>query len=57
MYYNLMHLLGSRVITNHADYRLMSRKALDALAEYKETNLFLRGADPDDGISFRCGVF
>ena len=43
LYYKLMHLLGSKVIANHADYRLMSKKALDALAEYKETNLFLRG--------------
>lgn len=51
LYYNLMHLLGSKVITNHADYRLMSRKALDALAEYKETNLFLRGLIPTMGFS------
>lgn len=50
LYYNLMHLLGSRVITNHADYRLMSKKALDALAEYKETNLFLRGLIPTMGF-------
>ena len=50
MYYNLMHLLGSKVITNHADYRLMSRKALDALAEYQETNLFLRGLIPTMGF-------
>lgn len=50
IYYNLMHLLGSRVITNHADYRLMSRKALDALAEYQETNLFLRGLIPTMGF-------
>lgn len=51
LYYNLMHLLGSRVITNHADYRLMSRKALDALSEYQETNLFLRGLIPTMGFS------
>ena len=51
LYYSLMHLLGSRVITNHADYRLMSKKALDALAEYKETNLFLRGLIPTMGFS------
>ncbi len=51
LYYNLMHLLGSKVITNHADYRLMSRKALDALAEYKETNLFLRGLIPTMGFA------
>lgn len=50
LYYNLMHLLGSRVITNHADYRLMSKKALDALSEYKETNLFLRGLIPTMGF-------
>ena len=50
LYYNLMHLLGSKVITNHADYRLMSKKALDALAEYKESNLFLRGLIPTMGF-------
>lgn len=50
LYYNLMHLLGSKVITNHADYRLMSKKALDALAEYQETNLFLRGLIPTMGF-------
>ncbi len=50
LYYSLMHLLGSRVITNHADYRLMSKKALDALAQYQETNLFLRGLIPTMGF-------
>ena len=50
LYYKLMHLLGSKVIANHADYRLMSKKALDALAEYKETNLFLRGLIPTMGF-------
>lgn len=49
-YYNLMHLLGSHVITNHADYRLLSRKALDALSTYQETNLFLRGLIPTMGF-------
>ena len=34
------------MVYNHADYRLMSRRALDALAEYKEVNLFLRGLVP-----------
>ena len=38
--------LGADVVYNHADYRLMSRRALDALAEYKEVNLFLRGLVP-----------
>lgn len=50
LYYKLMHLLGSKVLTNHADYRLMSKKALDALAEYQETNLFLRGLIPTMGF-------
>lgn len=50
-YYRLMHLLGSKVITNHADYRLMSKKALDALAEYRESNLFLRGLIPTMGFA------
>lgn len=49
-YYKLLHLLGSNVITNHADYRLMSGKALDALSEYQETNLFLRGLIPTMGF-------
>lgn len=50
-YYKLMHLLGSKVITNHADYRLMSKKALDALSEYRESNLFLRGLIPTMGFA------
>ncbi len=50
VFYKLMHLLGCRTITNHADYRLMSKKALDALAEFKETNLFLRGLIPTMGF-------
>ncbi|MDD6812394.1 MAG: glycosyltransferase family 2 protein [Lachnospiraceae bacterium] len=50
-YYKLMHLLGSKVITNHADYRLMSKKALNALSEYQETNLFLRGLIPTMGFA------
>ena len=50
IFYKLMHLLGCRTITNHADYRLMSKKALDALAEFHETNLFLRGLIPTMGF-------
>ena len=41
-----LRALGADVVYNHADYRLMSRRALDALAEYKEVNLFLRGLVP-----------
>ena len=49
-YYKLLHLLGVDVVYNHADYRLMSRRALDALEEYKEVNLFLRGIVPQIGF-------
>ncbi len=44
--YKRLHLLGVDVVFNHADYRLMSRRALEALSEYKEVNLFLRGMVP-----------
>lgn len=50
MYYKLLHALGCDIITNHADYRLMSKKALKALAEYKEVNLFMRGLVPTLGF-------
>ena len=42
-YYKLMAAMKVDIIFNHADYRLLSRRALDALAEYREVNLFLRG--------------
>ena len=50
VFYGLMHLLGCKVMSNHADYRLLSKRALDALAEYKEVNLFLRGLIPTMGF-------
>ena len=50
MYYKLMHLMGSRIIENHADYRLISRKVIGALKEYNESNLFLRGLIPSLGF-------
>lgn len=46
MYYRLLKLLGVNVIFNHADYRLLGRRALDALKQYSEVNLFLRGIVP-----------
>lgn len=42
-YYKFLSFLGVDIVYNHADYRLMSRRAIDALEEYKEVNLFLRG--------------
>ena len=43
MFYRLMRGLGGDVLYNHADFRLMSQRALEALADYPERNLFLRG--------------
>lgn len=53
-YYKLLKLLGVDILYNHADYRLMSRRALHALAEYRESNLFLRGIIPE--LGFPSGV-
>ena len=42
-FYRLMNFMGAETVFNHADYRLMSRRALEGLAAFKEVNLFLRG--------------
>ncbi|HYP79921.1 MAG TPA: glycosyltransferase family 2 protein [Steroidobacteraceae bacterium] len=49
-YYGLLRLLGVDVVPDHAEFRLMGRKALEALAEYPEANLFLRGLIPQLGF-------
>ena len=46
LFYRLMIRLGVETVFNHADYRLMSQRALDGLAAFKEVNLFLRGMVP-----------
>lgn len=46
MFYKLMSKLGVDIVYNHADYRLMSKRALGELENYKEVNLFLRGIIP-----------
>jgi len=46
LFYRLMKGMGVDITYNHADYRLMSRRALRALAEFREVNLFLRGLSP-----------
>lgn len=51
-FYKFMKALGANVLENHADYRLMSKRALDALAEFSEVNLFLRGMVPLVGYKF-----
>ena len=53
-YYRLLKLLGINIVFNHADYRLMSRRAIEALKEYGEANLFLRGIVPL--IGFKSSV-
>lgn len=50
-FYRLMKKLGVEVVYNHADFRLMSRRVLEHLADYKEVNLFLRGMVPLVGFS------
>lgn len=45
-FYKVMQAMGVDTVYNHADYRLMSRRALEALAEFDEVNLFLRGIVP-----------
>lgn len=52
-FYSLFAAMGAEVVPNHADYRLMSSIALDALSEYNEVNLFLRGIVPM--LGFKTG--
>lgn len=46
LYYSLLARMGVEIVHNHADYRLMGRRALDALQGFREVNLFLRGIVP-----------
>ena len=50
-FYRLMNFMGAETVFNHADYRLLSRRALEGLAEFKEVNLFLRGIVPMIGYA------
>lgn len=52
LFYKLMKKMGVDVIYNHADYRLMSKRTLNALNEFKEVNLFLRGIVPLIGFKY-----
>lgn len=45
-FYKAMNTMGANTVFNHADYRLMSKRALEGLAQYGEVNLFLRGIVP-----------
>lgn len=48
-FYKFMRFLGVDIVDNHADYRLMSKRAVEGLLEYKEVNVFLRGIVPQIG--------
>lgn len=45
-FYRLLETMGAEVVFNHADYRLVSSKALDGLSQFQEKNLYLRGIFP-----------
>ena len=53
-FYRVMRMLGVDIIDDHADYRLMSKRALEALLQFEESNLFLRGIVPQ--IGFKSAV-
>lgn len=56
-FYRLMNSLGSGTVYNHADFRLLSRRALEALLSYPERNLFLRGIVPMLGFNTRIEYY
>lgn len=49
LFYKLLIVMGVKIVYNHADYRLVGSRALDALSNYRERNLFLRGIFPSMG--------
>jgi glycosyltransferase involved in cell wall biosynthesis len=53
-FYKLMKLLGVDIVYNHADYRLMSKRAISALEQFTEVNIFLRGMVPL--LGYKTGV-
>lgn len=54
LFYRLLACMGAEVVYNHADYRLVSAKALGAFAQFKEVNLYLRGMFPLVGFPSSC---
>ena len=51
LYYRLLQLMNVEIVFDHADYRLMTRRAVEALRQYEETNLFLRALIPQLGFN------
>lgn len=56
-FYKVMDMLGAKTIYNHADYRLMSQRAVKALLQYNERNVFLRGIVPLIGYPSICTYY
>jgi len=56
LFYKFQKFMGIETVSNHADYRLLSQKALDALANFNEVNLFIRGIVPMLGFK-SCSVY
>ena len=54
MFYKLMAAFGVKTVYNHADYRLMSKRALQEFSKYQEINLYLRGVMPLIGYETDC---
>lgn len=50
-YYRLLRAMGAEIVPNHADYRFMNRRVIEALREFREVNLFLRAARPAAALS------
>lgn len=53
-FYKFMKIMGVKSVYNHADYRLLSKRAMEALSKYEERNLFLRGIVPLIGYKTDC---
>ena len=53
-FYKVMQKMDAETVFNHADYRLLSKRALDGLAEFREVNLYLRGLVPLIGYKSDC---
>lgn len=56
-FYRLLNLMGGEVVFNHADYRLLSARVLEALSDYREVNIFLRGMVPMVGFRSTCVTY
>jgi hypothetical protein len=50
LFYRLMRFMGAETIEDHADYRLLSRRAVESLMQFREVNLYLRGVIPPLGF-------